>query len=269
MNSYTLEELLVSATVASITVTDLEGNSIVLLSNSVAKNYLLQTYGDRKLVTPYSLDNITEDVLWNNHWSNWISLHQEGFNRMYQTMYDYTYDPTENVFEHREESTTYSGKETLTKSGSESHSISNSSSTSKKGKESTERTYTNYETTHQVAAYNTPATLQDAESDTISGKYKDETVYGVAGESTPSRIDSTSGSSSDTLTYGSQAIPRADTKSFGTGADERKDSFESDRHGNVGTVPSSDLVEKELELRKKSLGKMVLDMFVDYATIFC
>lgn len=188
---------------------------------------------------------------------------------MYQTMYDYTYDPTENVFEHREESTTYSGKETLTKSGSESHSMSNSSSTSKTGTESTERSYTNYKTTHQVAAYNTPGTLQDSESDKITGTYKDEVAYGVEGETEPSRIDATSGSSSDTLTYGSNAVPRADTKSFGTGNDARIDSFESDRHGNVGTVPSSDLIDKELELRKKSLGKMVLDMFVDYATVFC
>ena len=171
------------------------------------------------------------------------------------------YDPTENVFELRNEKTKYGhnetltggykdtegGKDTVALSGTDTEAHSGTDSTTLSGTDSRDISNTGTDTTtNTISAFNSSAYQPDNKSELLHGHTVDDDItYGKSESTTHGEsIGTTYGKSEDT-TYGHNLEREyKNQKQQEGGVDELIVS----RHGNIGTVSAMALIQEELEL---------------------
>lgn len=285
----------------SISATDLEGQSVQIISSSNARRYINRKYATRKYSVLTGLDPATiADAKsdFKEDYRLWILNRQHNIDRMYQAMFDRDYNPIENVFRHEVEtidatdattygrvdtesgtnSTTYGKKDTesgtttvqSSKTGSDDNTITNndagSDEISKAGAE-----------THEIekAGFNAPSTYSNDTKDTLSyTSRKDTTTYGKRNTvtedlgHTESGTDSTSHgkvvteSGTDSLQFGHK------NTASGSDSTDHDSERELNVNANVGVSSAQDLIEQEINLRMKSLAEMLIDNFINDYTYY-
>lgn len=185
-----------------------------------------------------------EPDVFRNLTTQWFTQKQWTFEHLIKVIQS-EYEPTENVFETRTDTTEYGhtntksggykdtegGKDTVAASGTDSVSLSGTD----------QRDITNSgtdTTTNTISAFNSSTYQPDNESSTLHGHAVDDDITYGKSEST------TYGKSEDT-TYGHN-IERVYNSEKDT--EGGKDVLTMKRHGNVGTVSSMHLIEEELAL---------------------
>lgn len=266
----------------NITARNKQGASVTVISSDNAKKYIVRRFGTRRYKvlrgTPATVSDASNDFA--EDFNRYIDNRQHNIDVLYQGLYEENYNPTENVFEDVTENTitnddlthghalTKAGTDTTTynsanaKTGTDS--IRFGKSIDNTGGDSTE--HEDGETiTHKTAGFN---------SGTFTNNTQDTTTGGYSDTSTHHNVEATSGT--DTTTYntsdaktGTDTNTRSETET-NSGKDERDISTVStrSRHGNVGTIASSELLEREIELRLKSLAEMLIDNFINDYTFY-
>lgn len=236
----------------SISATDITNVLQTVTSSSNAVQYMLHKYGTRQYSILRGSSATVNDAFsdFSLDFRLWIMNRQHNIDRMYQALFDYDYSPIENVDRYENESvnkdidTTYGRKNT----------------------ESGRTSVSNQEN------------LTDSDVNTRSGNTVNETDR--AGFNEPNTYNN---DTKNTETYNSVKDSRAQTKqTTDTGyTDHGKvdtlsgtdivndDTLRTLRvHGNIGVTTNTELLESELELRKKSLAEMLIDNFIKDYTFY-
>ena len=231
------------------------------LNRETALNAIMVRCG---LLTPIYL----EPEVFTNLVTQWSAQKQWTFEHLIKII-QAEYNPIENVFESRTETSTFgssnvksggfkdtnSGKDTVAESGTDQRDISESGTDQRDIVESgtdqrdivesgtDQRDIVNSgtdTTTNTISAYNSATYQPDSKSELLNGKTVDDDItYGKSVDD-----DITYGKQTDT-THG-HAVERIYNNE--TDAHVGKDVLEINRHGNVGTISADKLIEEELEL---------------------
>lgn len=206
------------------------------------------------------------------------------------------YDPIENYNSEETETTsgsgntTHGGSDTMSRSGSDTHTLSGSDSTKDSGTDTftdsgddvttntgdTTSTNTNTdgtsETVNTVSGFNSDEFSNDNKSittvnQTVTDKREDNLTSTLShGKSTAETKDMTVAT-----TYGksdSELIDISTTTNYNN-TENRSDSESRTlkRHGNIGVTTSQQMIESEIELRKKNFFELVFNDIDHYMTI--
>lgn len=171
------------------------------------------------------------------------------------------YSPIENVKEYRKEETTYGhtetktggykdtegGKDTVALSGTDTEAHSGTDSTTLSGTDSRDISNTGTDTTtNTISAFDSSTYQPDNKSELLHGHTVDDDItYGKSESTTHGEsIGTTYGKSEDT-TYGHNIEREYKNEKMTHGG---KDTFEMNRHGNIGVTTNQEMINQELEL---------------------
>jgi hypothetical protein len=89
----------------SITALDKDGNDVTIISSDSARHYMKQKYGDRRYPALFGGSATIYDVAESYHetYKLYLLNRWRNINRMYQTLFDYNYNPIENYNRTEEE----------------------------------------------------------------------------------------------------------------------------------------------------------------------
>lgn len=257
----------------SISATDLNNNTQVVISSANAIQYIKHKFATRlysvlRGLTPATKEEASSDF--SNDYRLWLTNRQHNIDKLYQSMFDYEYSPIENVDRYENETinkdvdTTY-GKAT-TEGGNDS--VTYGKTHTKTGNDTDSKTGTDiiaYDGTEtnvvQKAGFNSPNTytpdtknIQDFDART------DRTTYNTTETFGHNTTDTDSGT--DRTTYGK------------TITDSGSDTVNDDTirtlrvHGNIGVTSNVQLLTQEEEYRMQSLAEMLIDNFINDYTFY-
>lgn len=195
-----------------------------------------------------------------------------------------TYDPIENYDSTETETIKKTGTDTTSHTGSDTHTLSGTDSTSNtgtvnvvnQGSDSTanggtvkdENSVENgkTETKNQLYGYNST----DPANDSLNTVTVNQVVNNTQTIDTTSKVDSTlestqTNNTTDATTYGKsdkESIDLSDATNY-----NNTNTRDLRRHGNIGVTTSQQMIESELELRKKNFYSLVFRDIDEYLTI--
>lgn len=241
LSNYTIACDVYDATTHTTTTVNL-GDISSILEDIIARKYNHRYFyytGSQPTTTPTSALKIC--------WENYKIMKQDSIDRVFDAMVYKHYDPTENVFEYNHTKNEY-GKVTVTTDNGKVENVFGAvNSESTQGKKngdnitSVSSTSTGYETTYDGGANNE--------------KLKGHTTN----ESDPVTTKANTSSHTDTVEQTRDA--EQETK-------REDDETTIERHGNVGTVASIDMVLKEISGRKTSFYEWLCADFINEYTYY-
>lgn len=257
----------------SITATDLDNNTQVVISSADALQYVTHKYPTRRYsVIRGSAGATTSDA--NNDFvldfRLWVKNRQHNIDKQYQALFDYNYSPIENVDRYESETinrdldTTYGKKDTESGTTGVSRSETTDTDTTNGVTESGSDSVTksgNIQTENSRSGMNTPNdyTKRDKSVETYN-TVKDKTDYGKEVSETGTVDTSVTGN--ETTTHG-KVLTESGTDTT------NDDTLRTLRvHGNIGVTRSDELVGFEIETRKLCLAEMLLDNFINDYTFY-
>lgn len=194
------------------------------------------------------------------------------------------YNPIENYNADETETITHGGSDTLTRTGTDTHTLSGSdketetgtNTISNSGSDTVKNTGTSTntndiadgtsQTKNQIYGYNSDSAANDSVSTvTVNQTTTDTRSDDLTATTTHGLNTSDSRNMSNTTTYG-----RADSENIDI--TENKDYNNNEnrtlkRHGNIGVTTSQQMIESELELRKKFFYEIVFRDIDQYLTL--
>lgn len=257
----------------SISATDLNNNSQVVISTDNAIQYILHKYGTRLYPVlrggsaPTLADGKND---FHSDFRLWVLNRQHNINKQYQALFDYDYSPIENVDRYETETTvtdndTTYGK-TATESGSDSVTYGKTNATNgtdelqRSGADTTQ--YQGSETNEtQRAGFNSPNSYTpDSKNTTGFSNREDIFSHNTVDTKTVHMTDALSGT--DRTTYGKTITD--------SGTDQNDINTERTLrvHGNIGVTTNTELIEGDLKLREIALAEMLLDNFINDYTFY-
>lgn len=259
-----LEYVTQYSTAFNITVQDKDGVDVILGDTKTVCDILDNLYWSRLYISKNK--NVQDsETQFEKVFKNFLKRRQKDFNLIYQSLYDYAYNPIEN-YNRLEESDIIKG-----------------------GKDSNLTTGHN-DTTYNYGSVDTrtdnlSATANSTAADTNSGE--DGVTKFVSGFNQPNTLNE---SERELSTYGKSTTSRADTTSKNTGTQTNSktgtdtnnteiqsnseityggtEKTTSNIHGNIGVTTSQQMITAELEMRKYNLLENILDEFIEYSTVF-
>lgn len=252
------------STAFTITVQDKEGANVILGDTKTVSDMMDTLYWSRLFISKNEHVQDAESQF-EKVFKNFLKRRQKDFNLIYQSMYDYPYNPIEN-YNRIEESDIIKG-----------------------GKDSTAATGHN-DTTIQYGSVDTrsdnlTSTAQSAATDSNGGE--DSVTKFVSGFNQPTTLNE---ADRELSTYGKNTTSTADTTSKNTGTQTNSktgtdtnntdttsntevtyggtEKTNSNIHGNIGVTTSQQMLTAELELRKYNLLENIIDEFIEYSTVF-
>lgn len=179
----------------------------------------------------------------------------ENYDRIEETSHTLTKKGSETTTKAGTETMTKAGSETTTKAGSETHTKAGSEITTPTGKEitTTENNVNGYNSASSVPASDSTNTTEfDDRANTLEYEDRVDTDAFVDRSDTLEFDNRT-----DTLGFNN----RTDTLGFTNRSDETE--IESHIHGNIGVTTSQQMLESEIELRKKDFIKDIYREIAD------
>lgn len=252
------------STAFNITVQGKDGTDVMLGDTKTVCDMMDTLYWSRLYITRYDKVQDAESQF-EKVFKNFIKRRQKDFNLIYQSLYDYTYNPIEN-YNRMEESDIIKG-----------------------GKDSNVTTGHN-DTTYNYGSVdkrddNLTSTAQSTATDSNGGE--DSITKFVSGFNQPNTLNE---SERELSTYGKITTSNADTTSKNTGTQTNSktgtdtnntettsnteinyggtEKTTSNIHGNIGVTTSQQMITAELEMRKYNLLENILDEFIEYSTVF-
>ncbi len=257
----------------SISATDLNNNTQVVINTANSLQYMKHKYGTRlyPVLRGGTAPTIEDGILdFNNDFRLWLINRQHNIDKQYQALFDYDYSPIENVDRYENETivtnndTTYGKTETDSGTDSVTYGKTNSNDgTDELQRTGSDRTqFTGSETNEiQKAGFNSPNSYTpDTKNTTGYNNREDINLHNTIDTKTVHMTDTLSGT--DRTTYGK------------TKTDGGKDMVDIDTnrtlrvHGNIGVTTNTELIEGDLKLRKISLAEMLLDNFINDYTFY-
>ena len=299
--NYELLDILDPTKDYSISATDLDNNTVSVISSANTLQYLSHKYPTRQYSTLRGGDPATAAEAatdFNNDFKLWLANRQHNIDKLYQSMFDYDYSPIENVdrFENEvidaTDATTFGHKNTAggsdsvtygkknTESGttgySRSETVDTDSTTTVTDDGEDTTTYAGTETdTTQRAGFNSPNSYTP-DTQTTHGRSgrNDTTEYGkeettvIDGTDETSITDTTTHGKVDTLSgTDSTTYGRTDTES-GTNSTDHDSERTLRVHGNIGVTSNVELLRQEEEYRLQSLAELLIDNFINDYTFY-
>lgn len=252
------------STAYNISVQNKEGVEIVLGDTKTVCDIIDTLYWNRLYITRY--ENIQDAASqFEKVFKSFIKRRQTDINLMYQSLYDYSYNPIENYNRIEESDTVKGGKDTNT---------------------TTEQNNTTYNYgSVETREDNLSASAQSNATDSNNG---DDTVSkSVSGFNQPNVMNE---SERETTNYGKTTTSQGNTTTTNTGTQTNSkngsdtnntetvsslemtygatENITSNIHGNIGVTTSQQMIESELEMRKYNLMESIIDEFIDFSTVF-
>lgn len=215
--------------------------------SNILQDIIVRKYNHRYFYYTGSQPSTTPTSAFKICWDNYKIMKQDSIDRVFDAMVYKHYDPTENVFEYSHTKNEY-GDINITSNNGKIESVYGESDTeSSQGKK-------------------TGSTL----GSTTSTSKGFETTYdgGVNNEKLKGHTENTT----DPITTISHADSRTDSveQKIDATHDTQHDDDEitTERHGNVGTVASADMILKELAMRKTSFYEWLCADFINEYTYY-
>ena len=272
--NYELIDILTDDKDFSISATDLNNVTRVITSTDNTLQYFKHKYGTRQYSVLRGVSPATKEEAYNDFsldFRAWVSNRQHNIDKLYQSMFDYSYSPIENVDRYENEtinkdiSTEYGKTETLTGTDTTTYGkTDNRTINGTLAKTGQEEIVKGGSEIHEIekAGFNSPNTYTNDTKDT---------------QTFNSRADETSYSSTDTnsttdrnVTSGSDSLSKSETNRLGGEDTTSDDTIRTLRvHGNIGVTSNVDLLEQEERYRLQSLAELLLDNFINDYTFYC
>ena len=248
----------------NIIVQDKEGADVVLGDTKTVCDMLDTLYWSRLFISKNESVQDAESQF-EKVFKNFLKRRQKDFNLIYQSLYDYTYNPIENYNRMEESDIVKDGHDNNTTSGQNENSYNygsvdtredNLTSTAKSNDVNTNSGEDGI--TKFVSGFNQPNTLNESE--------RELSHYG---KSTTSKADSTinntgTQTNSKTGTDTNKMKITSNTEITYGGTEKTKSTI----HGNIGVTTSQQMIIAEVEMRKYNLLENILDEFIEYSTVF-
>lgn len=241
LSNYTLACDVYDATTHTTTTINL-GDISSILEDIIARKYNHRYFyytGSQPTTTPTSALKIC--------WENYKIMKQDSIDRVFDAMVYKHYDPTENVFEYNHTKTEHGDIDVTTNNGKVESVYGSVTSESTQGKKNGDSlgavssTSTGYETTYDGGANNE--------------KLKGHTTN----ESDPVTTKANTSTHTDSVEQTDDATQHTEREN---------DNVTIERHGNVGTVASADMILKELAMRKTSFYEWLCADFINEYTYY-
>ena len=284
----------------TITATDKDGHSQTVITDDNAKRYIIQKFATRKYPVILGTSASLSDAVLSFYESYHLFLinHKHGIDKQYQALFDYDYSPIENVdrYENETDSGTNSGTTSNTRTLNTSERMDFGKVETNSGTDSTTYGHTitasgndtirdsGNDTLNKSGAiineseksgYNAPDTYtKDSKNTESYNAYSEGTQYGKTETTTHGKTDTESGT--DSVTHGhtitdSGRDTKTDTGTI-TDAGIESGTMSNTRnlrvHGNIGVTTNNQLIDAEIEMRKKSLAEIVINQFIDDYTYY-
>lgn len=287
--TYELYDFLTSENDLSISATDLDNNTQVVISSNDSVRYMKRKYGTRQysllsgVNTPTPADAYGEFTL---DFRMWVNNRQHNIDRMYQALFDYDYSPIENVDRYESETTNvddvtaYGKTNTISETDTTTY---GKTDTTTFGKTDTRNvtdtlrktgTDTNLKTgaeTHEIekAGFNAPFTYTPDTRDTLgfTGR-QDQHTLDLTDADTIADTNVQSGTESLATTGTDRLVKSGSDTLSGTDRSDIDTTRTLHVHGNIGVTTNTQLIDDELRVRMKSLAEMLLDNFINDYTFY-
>ena len=243
------------STAFNITVQDKEGTDVILADTKTVCDMLDTLYWSRMFISKNERVQDAESQF-EKVFKNFLKRRQKDFNLIYQSLYDYAYNPIENYNRMEESDIIKGGKDSNVSTGHNDTTYNYGSVDTRTDNLSATANSTATDTnsgedgvTKFVSGFNQPNTLNESE--------RNVSTYG---KSTTSKADTTSKTGTDTSNTETQS-----NSEISYGGTEKTT---SNIHGNIGVTTSQQMITAELEMRKYNLLENILDEFIEYSTVF-
>ena len=293
-----LEYVTQYSTAYNITVQDKKGTDVMLGDTKTVCDMLDTLYWSRMFITKNESVQDAE-TQFEKVFKNFLKRRQKDFNLIYQSLYDYEYNPIENYNRIEESDVVKGGTDTNTTREQSENSINygsidtredNLSATAQSN--ATDRNTGADIISKAVSGFNQPNTMNDSEKETTTYG-KGTTTTGTttttnAGtqKNTKSGTDSNNsetltssemsyGGTEKTTNTGTQKNTKSGTDSNNSESVKNSEmsyggteKTTSNIHGNIGVTTSQQMITAEVEMRKYNLLENIIDEFIEYSTVF-
>jgi hypothetical protein len=259
-----LEYVTQYSTAYNITVQDKEGTDVVLGDTKTVCDMLDTLYWSRLFISKNESVQDAESQF-EKVFKNFLKRRQKDFNLIYQSLYDYTYNPIENYNRMEVSDVVKGGTDTNTTREQSENSINygsidtredNLSATAQSN--ATDRNAGTDIISKAVSGFNQPNTMNDSEKETTT--YGKETT--TTGTTTTTNTGTQKNTKSGTDSNNSESLKTSEMSYGGT------EKTTSNIHGNIGVTTSQQMITAEVEMRKYNLLENILDEFIEYSTVF-
>ena len=293
-----LEYVTQYSTAYNIIVQDKEGADVVLGDTKTVCDMLDTLYWSRLFISKNESVQDAESQF-EKVFKNFLKRRQKDFNLIYQSLYDYTYNPIENYNRIEISDVVKGGTDTNTTREQSENSINygsidtredNLSATAQSN--ATDRNTGADIISKAVSGFNQPNTMNESEKDTTTYGKETTTTGTTTTTNTGTQKNTKSGTdsnNSESLTSSEMSYGGTDkTTNTGTqkntksGTDSNNsesvtnsemsyggtEKTTSNIHGNIGVTTSQQMITAEVEMRKYNLLENILDEFIEYSTVF-
>lgn len=259
-----LEYVTQYSTAFNITVQDKDGADVVLGDTKTVCDMMDTLYWSRLFISKNK--NVQDsETQFEKVFKNFVKRRQKDFNLVYQSLYDYAYNPIENYNRIEESNLIKGGKDSNTSTahndttynyGSVDTRTDNLTATAQST--ATDSNGGEDNVTKYVSGFNQPNTLNESERELSTyGKRTTSTA-----DSTSKNTGTQSTSKTGTDTSNTETQSNSETSYGGT------EKTTSTIHGNIGVTTSQQMITAELEMRKYNLLENIIDEFIEYSTVF-
>lgn len=259
-----LEYVTQYSTAFNVVVKDKDNNDITLADTKSVCDFIDTLYWDRIFLSKY--ENIQDaESNFEKVFKSFMKRHEVDFSLMYQALYDYKYSPIENYNRIEESDVVKGGTDTNTTSETSENSIlygsidtreDNLSSNAQSN--ATDSNSGDDTISKSVSGFNQPNTMNDSERET--------TVYGkkttTSATTTTSNTGTQKTTKSGTDSNNSESVTSSEMSYGGT------EKTTSNIHGNIGVTTNQQMIESEIEMRKRNLLENIVEQFINFTTVF-
>lgn len=252
------------STAYNVTVQDKEGAEVVLGDTKTVCDMMDALYWSRLYITRYDKVQDAESQF-EKVFKNFIKRRQKDFNLIYQSLYDYSYNPIENYNRMEESGLIKGGTDSNTTTGRNNTTYKygavdtrEDNLTSTAISKATDANAGEDSVTKFVSGFNQPNTLNESEREVSSYGKNTTTNADSTSKNTGTQTNSKTGT--DTNNTETQS-----TSEISYGSTERTT---SNIHGNIGVTTSQQMITAEVEMRKYNILENIIDEFIEYSTVF-
>lgn len=259
-----LEYVTQYSTAYNIILQNKEGTDVVLGDTKTVCDMLDTLYWSRLFITKNESVQDAE-TQFEKVFKNFLKRRQKDFNLIYQSLYDYEYNPIENYNRMEISDVVRGGTDTNTTREQSENSINYGSIDTREDNLSAtaQSNATDINTgadiiSKAVSGFNQPNTMKESEKET--------TTYGKETTTTGTTTSTNSGTQKNTKSgtdYNNSESVKNSEMSYG-GIEKTT----SNIHGNIGVTTSQQMITAEVEMRKYNLLENILDEFIEYSTVF-
>lgn len=259
-----LEYVTQYSTAFNITVQDKEGTEVVLGDSKTVCDMMDSLYWSRMFISKNERVQDAE-TQFEKVFKSFLKRRQKDFNLIYQSLYDYAYNPIENYNRMEENNIIKGGKDSNVTTGHNDTSYNYGAVDTREDNltataisKATDANAGEDRVTKFVSGFNQPNTLNESEREVSSYGKNTTTNADSTSKNTGTQTNSKTGT--DTNNTETQS-----TSEISYGSTERTT---SNIHGNIGVTTSQQMITAELEMRKYNLLENILDEFIEYSTVF-